>query len=51
MVDEKLWKENVKKNFFGVCLVGWGERKINGRARVFSPQAHQKLFSPKWREN
>ena len=32
--DEKLWKENRKENIFRVCLVGWGERKINGRERV-----------------
>ena len=40
-----------KKTFFGVCLVGWGGRKINGGAQVFSSQTHQKVFSPKWREN
>ena len=45
MVDGKFWRENVKKNFFGVCLVGWGGRKINDGAWVFSPQAHQKVFS------
>ena len=32
--DEKLWRENRKENVFRVCLVGWGERKINGRERV-----------------
>ena len=31
-MDEKLWKENGKKNFLRVCLVRWGGRKINGGA-------------------
>ena len=44
------WMENFgkkigKKNFFGVCLVGWGRKKINCRVQVFSPQTHQKIFS------
>ena len=51
MVDRKLWRENRKENFFGMCLVGWGGKKINCRAQVFSPWAHQNVFSPKWREN
>ena len=39
------------KTFFGVCLVGWEERKINGKdPNVFSPGS-PKSFSPKWREN
>ena len=50
-VDEKLLKENGKENFFGVCLVGWGGRKIDNRTQVFSLWAHQKVFFPKWREN
>ena len=32
-MDGKLLRENRKKNFFGVCLVGWGGRKINGGAQ------------------
>ena len=28
-MGEKFWRENGKENFFGVCLVGWGGRKIN----------------------
>ena len=51
MVDGKLLRENGKENFFGVCLVGWGGMKKNSRALLFSPQAHQKVFSQKWREN
>ena len=29
-MDESLWRENGKENFFKMCLVGWGGRKING---------------------
>ena len=50
-MDGKFWRENRKENFFEVCLVRWGGRKINGGIQVFSPRAHQKVFSPKWREN
>ena len=50
-VDGKLWRENREENFFGVCLVGWRRRKINGGAQVFSPQTQQNVFSLKWREN
>ena len=54
--DEIGWIENFGEkmgnwNFFWVCLVGWGGRKINGGVQVFSPRAHQKAFSPKWGEN
>ena len=41
-MDGKLWKENGKENFFGVCLVGWGGRKINGGTRVFSLKNREK---------
>ena len=27
--DGKLWRENKRKNFFKVCLIGWRERKRN----------------------
>ena len=50
-MDGKPWRENGKKNFFWVCLVRWRWRKINGKAQVFSPWAHQKVLSPKWGEN
>ena len=50
-MDEKFWRENGKENFFEVCLIGWRRRKINDGAQVFSLQANQKVFSPKWREN
>ena len=50
-MDEKFWRENGKENFFGVCLVGWGRKKINGGAQVFSLRTNQKVYSPKWREN
>ena len=50
-MDGKFWRENGKENFFGVCLIGWGRRKINGGAQVFSPRANQKVLFPKWREN
>ena len=33
-MDEKLWRKNGKEKFFGVCLVGKEERKINGEAQV-----------------
>ena len=29
-MDIKLWRENRKENFFGVFLIGWREKKING---------------------
>ena len=29
-MDERLWRENGKENFFEMCLVGWRGRKING---------------------
>ena len=37
--DEKLWRENGRKNIFEVCLVGWRgrEKKKNGETCVFSP--------------
>ena len=35
-MDEKHERKNGKENFFGVCLVGWGGRKINNGAYVFS---------------
>ena len=34
-MDGKLWRENGKKNFFGMCLVEWEGRKINGGAYIF----------------
>ena len=34
-MDGKLWRENRKRNFFGVCLVMWGEKKINNGVQVF----------------
>ena len=46
-MDEKLWKENRKENFFRVCLVGWRERKINGGAQVFFSLGPPKCFLPK----
>ena len=36
---------------FGVYLVRWGGKKINCGIQVFSLQSHQKVLSPKWREN
>ena len=48
---ENFGEKMEKKNFFGVCFVGWGERKINGGVWMFYPRAHQKVFSSKWREN
>ena len=46
-IDRKLWRENGKNNFFGVCLVGWRERKINGGAQVFFSLGPPKCFLPK----
>jgi len=37
-MDRKLWKENRKGNFFGVCLVEWGGRKINCVFSLGSPK-------------
>ena len=45
-VDENFWRENRKKNFFGVCLIGWKWRKINSRVHVFS-LGPPKSFLPK----
>ena len=44
---ERKWKWKL----FRVCLVGWRGRKINGEVQMFSLLTHQKVFSPKWREN
>ena len=30
--DGKLWRENKRKNFFKVCLIGWRGRKRNSGA-------------------
>ena len=38
--DEKFWRENGRENFFIMCLVGYGRKKKNSRAQVFSPQNH-----------
>ena len=53
--DVKFWRENRKENVFRVCLVEWGERKINDgkpvpALGVFS-LGPPKNFSPKWGEN
>ena len=50
--DKKLWRENRKENVFRVCLVGWGERKINSRERVLGCflLGPTKNFLPKMRE-
>ena len=50
MLDGKLWRENESKTFLEY-LVEWEGRKINCEAHVFSPWTHQKVLSPKWREN
>ena len=39
MVEGKLSRENEKGNFFGVCLVGWGGRKINSVFSLSSPKS------------
>ena len=41
-MDGKLWRENKKGNFFGVCLIGW-RRKINGENRCFLPSPTKKF--------
>ena len=51
MVNGKFWRENEKKDFFGICLIGWERRKVNCGAWVFSLPAYQKFFSLKWGEN
>ena len=50
-MDGKFWRKNKKGNFFRLCLVKWGERKMKDGAQMSSLQAHQKVFSPKLREN
>ena len=45
-VNKKLWKKNRKINFFRVCLVEWGERKINCGPMCFLSVPIKK-FSPK----
>ena len=47
-MDGKILRENGKWNFFGVCLVGWEERKINSGIQMFFFWAHQKVFSQNW---
>ena len=47
-MDRKFWWENGKEIFFGVCLVGWREKKINGGTWMFSLWIYQKVFSLKW---
>ena len=42
-MNGKLWRENGKKNFFEVCLIGWEWRKINGGVQVFFLSTHQKF--------
>ena len=44
-MDRKLWRENRNENFFGVCLVEQGGRKINSGVQVISPWAHQNVLS------
>ena len=48
---ENFGKKNRKKNFFKVCLAGWGEKKINNETQVFFLRAYQNIFSLKWRKN
>ena len=43
----EILKEKSKEKKLGRCLVGMGSGKFCGRVRVFSPRAHQKVFSPK----
>ena len=50
-MGRKLWRENGNANFFVMCLVGWGGRKINGGVQLFSSMTHKKIFFLKWREN
>ena len=46
-MDGKLWRENRKKNFFGVCLVEWGGMKINGGGPCVFSLSPSKSFLPK----
>ena len=50
-MDGKLWRENGKENFFGVYLVEWGGKKINGGPQgVFSPGPPKSFLSKMWRK-
>ena len=52
-LKERMKKKGAKmrRNFFGECLVGKERGENDSEALVFSPQAHEKIFSPKWGEN
>ena len=43
-------KRKWEGKIFGVCLIRWGGKKINGEIQVFFLMAHQKVFYPKLRE-
>ena len=48
---KKKRRENEKGKLFWECLVRRGIGENDGGAWVFSPWAHQKVFSSKWGEN
>ena len=50
-MDGKILKENGKWNFFGVCLVGWKERKINSGIQMFFFLGPSKSVLPKSGKN
>ena len=49
--DGKVWRENMKKNEKGCCLVRREGVENFWWAKAFFTRAHLKLVSPKWREN
>ena len=47
----KNFGEKREKKIFGVCLIRWEERKINGEDHVFFLRTHQKVLFSNWKEN
>ena len=49
--DGKVWRENMRENEKGCCLIRREGEENFLWAKAFSTRAHLKLVSPKWREN
>ena len=49
--DGKVWRENMRENEKGCCLIRREGEENFLWAKAFSTWAHLKLVSPKWREN
>ena len=50
-VDFREDEKKKRETFLEGIWLEEGRRENDGGARVFSPRAHQKVFSPKWEEN